>query len=94
MRLEQKISEKLTSLNIMPNLQGFDYLKTAILLCYENKSYIHGITKTLYPELAKIYNSTPSKIERSIRHAISKFEHPITNSAFIALIAEQLRYEV
>lgn len=60
----------LRDLGIPANLLGYEYLKSAIRLCLEDRTYINFITKRLYPEVAKQYDTTPNRAERAIRHAI------------------------
>ena len=67
----KEITERmLRRLGVPTHLSGYEYLIQAISMVYENPQYIRGVTKVVYPEIAKIYNSTPSKVERAIRHAI------------------------
>ena len=65
------ITSTLLSLGITPNLKGFDSIKQGISLIIADKSKYHQITKSLYPDIAKITGSTPGRVERSIRYAIS-----------------------
>ncbi len=60
----------LQKIGIPSNLNGYSYLKSAITLAIEDKSMLSGITKILYPNIAKICNTTSVRVERSIRHAI------------------------
>lgn len=60
----------LKELCVNPSLLGFNYLKDAIELCLDNKETLNSITKVLYPTIAEKYNTTPSRVERAIRHAI------------------------
>lgn len=60
----------LKELCVNPSLLGFNYLKDAIELCLNNKETLNSITKVLYPTIAEKYNTTPSRVERAIRHAI------------------------
>ena len=55
---------------IPANVKGWHYIMEAIKLCYEDDGYIEQITKRLYPTIAKKYGTTPSRVERAIRHAI------------------------
>lgn len=64
------IEKFLKELCVNPSLLGFNYLKDAIELCLENKEMLNSITKSLYPTVAKKNNTTPSRVERAIRHAI------------------------
>lgn len=68
--IEKEIFNLFKEIGILPNLSGYEYLKTAVKLVCEDKEMKIGITKKLYPEVAKIHNSTPSRVERGIRHAI------------------------
>ena len=55
----------------MPShIKGYQYIRDAIIMIYNNSSYIGGITKQLYPDIAKKFDTTPSRVERAIRHAI------------------------
>ena len=55
---------------IPANLRGYQYLRTAILMVADDAALIHFMTKKLYPQVAKAFETTPSCVERSIRHAI------------------------
>ncbi len=68
--VEQTCTKTLLEVGIPINLQGFRFLRTAILCVVEDSDLIGAITKKLYPVVAKIYNVTPTVIERSIRHSI------------------------
>ena len=88
--LEKRISKYLISKGIKPHLQGFEYLKTAIKMVYEDKTIINNI-KSLYVDGAKIHNTTPQRFERSLRHA--RPDKTVCNSEYIANVVEKLRYE-
>lgn len=66
----QVISNMLLEMAVPANLLGYDYILKAIELCSEDRSYIRDITKKLYPEIAKCFNTTSSRVERAIRHAV------------------------
>ena len=66
------ISAILLDIGINPRLAGFDYLKTAIKLVYDDRTYLRNATKKLYPEIASIHGKTKSSVERAIRHAIER----------------------
>lgn len=76
--LLNQISEKeninveniLKELCVSPSLLGFNYLKDAIELCLDKPETLCSITKVLYPSLAKKYETTSTRVERAIRHAI------------------------
>ena len=52
------------------HIKGYHYLREAILYSIDNMEAINAVTKILYPEVAKRYNTTPSRVERAVRHAI------------------------
>ena len=60
----------LHELGIPSHIKGYQYIREAVNIIFENPSVIGGITKELYPELAKKFNTTTSRVERAIRHAI------------------------
>lgn len=68
--IQRIIVEALHAVGMPPQLLGYEYLRSAILAALKESSALHGITTYLYPLLAEGHNSTPQKIERSIRHAI------------------------
>ena len=68
--LESRIVEVLRDLGVPTNLKGYDYLRSAIAMCVEDKTILESIIGRLYPEMAKRYHTTPSRVERAIRHAI------------------------
>ena len=68
--LECRIVEVLKDLGVPTHLRGYDYLRSAIAMCVEDKTILESITGRLYTELAKRYDTTPSRVERAIRHAI------------------------
>lgn len=68
--LQVSITKTLHELGVPSHIKGYQYIREGIYLIYNNPSIIGGITKELYPEIAKRYNSTTSRVERAIRHAI------------------------
>lgn len=68
--IEVEITEILHEIGIPAHLKGYQYLREAIMMTYEDIEVLFGITKRVYPEIAKKYQTTPSRAERSIRHAI------------------------
>lgn len=68
--IEEKTTISLLIACIPPNTLGYTYLKDSIFLVINNFESINFITKELYPIIAKKHNTTISKIERNIRHAI------------------------
>lgn len=70
LELESEITELLHEIGIPAHIKGYMYLRTAILETYLNVDFLGQITKVLYPEIAKKYTTTASRVERAIRHAI------------------------
>lgn len=64
------ISDIMHQIGIPAHIKGYQYLRTAIILSVENPELIHAVTKQLYPNIAKSYKTTSSRVERAIRHAI------------------------
>lgn len=67
---EKAIAERLKMAGIPASLSGYEYLKVAISKVLENPALIHSMTAELYPISAKECNTTSSRLERAIRHAI------------------------
>ncbi len=73
--LEQKVTHLLKLLCVPANLQGYHYIRYAIIYSLENGKKINRVTKEVYPEIAHEFKTTPARVERAIRHAIeSSFE--------------------
>lgn len=68
--LQITISKILHELGIPSHIKGYQYIRDAISMVYNNEGLIGGITKELYPELSKKYNASVTRVERAIRHAI------------------------
>ena len=60
----------LHDLGMPSNIKGYQYVREAISMVYTNPDIVGGITKELYPELASKFDTTVSRVERAIRHAI------------------------
>lgn len=69
-KLENEISMILKKVGIPVHIKGYMYLRTAILLVYYDIEYLGQITRKLYPDIARQYSTTASRVEKSIRHAI------------------------
>lgn len=67
---QQRISKLLHDLGMPSHIKGYQYIRDAIELMYNNPKYLGGITKELYPFIADKYDTTASRVERAIRHAI------------------------
>lgn len=70
LQLESEITSVLHEIGIPAHIKGYMYLRTAILETYLNVDFLGQITKVLYPEIARKYSTTSSRVERAIRHAI------------------------
>jgi two-component system response regulator (stage 0 sporulation protein A) len=68
--LQISITKILHELGMPSHIKGYQYIREGITLIYKNPDMIGGITKELYPEIAKRFNTTVSRVERAIRHAI------------------------
>ena len=68
--LEKVYSDYLGKLGFRAHLKGYRYTRRACIMIHDDPSYLNGITKRLYPELAREFNTTPSRVERAIRHSI------------------------
>lgn len=69
-KLQINITNVLHQLGIPSHIKGYQYIREAISLVYQDCGLIGGITKQLYPEIAKRYETSTSRVERAIRHAI------------------------
>ena len=70
MDIEGVVTEIIHQIGIPAHIKGYHYLREAILMSIDNSEYLHAITKQLYPSVAKRFNTTPSRVERAIRHSI------------------------
>ncbi len=68
--LEVRVTNIIHDVGVPAHIKGYQYIREAILLSVQNEEIINAVTKTLYPTLAKKFNTTPSRVERAIRHAI------------------------
>lgn len=68
--MEQMVTDTIHEIGIPAHIKGYQYLRHAIMMVIENLDIVNSITKELYPTVAKDFNTTPSRVERAIRHAI------------------------
>ena len=68
--IEVVISDIMRQIGVPAHIKGYQYLRTAIKLSVEDSDMLGSVTKLLYPTVAKIFNTTSSRVERAIRHAI------------------------
>ncbi|HEY8424243.1 MAG TPA: sporulation initiation factor Spo0A C-terminal domain-containing protein, partial [Clostridia bacterium] len=67
---DEKITNIFISVGIPAHIKGYHFLREAIKMTIENPEIINSITKKLYPSIAKKFDTSSSKVERAIRHAI------------------------
>lgn len=68
--LEKDVTDMIHELGVPAHIKGYQYLREAIMMSVEDPAMISSITKILYPTIAKRFQTTPSRVERAIRHAI------------------------
>ena len=68
--LEAVVTDIIHEIGVPAHIKGYQYLREAIILTIRDMDMINAVTKVLYPEVAKRFNTTPSRVERAIRHAI------------------------
>ncbi len=69
--IEPVVTEIIQRIGIPANIKGYRYLRNAVMLALEDMTILDSITKELYPEVAKNNGTTPTRVERAIRHAIT-----------------------
>ena len=68
--LEKDVTDMIHEIGVPAHIKGYQYLREAIMMSVEYVEMLGSITKVLYPTIAKKYQTTPSRVERAIRHAI------------------------
>ena len=68
--LESMVTDIIHEIGVPAHIKGYQYLREAIILTINDMEIINAVTKVLYPEVARKFNTTPSRVERAIRHAI------------------------
>lgn len=68
--MDEKITNIFITVGIPAHIKGYQFLREAIKMAIDNPEIINSITKRLYPEVAEKFDTSPSKVERAIRHAI------------------------
>lgn len=68
--LEQDVTNMIHDIGVPAHIKGYQYLREAIMMSVKEPEMISSITKVLYPTIAKRFQTTPSRVERAIRHAI------------------------
>ena len=68
--LKNMVTSVIHEIGVPAHIKGYQYLREAIMITVEDMDVINAVTKVLYPAVAKRFNTTPSRVERAIRHAI------------------------
>ena len=68
--LETQVTQIIHQIGVPAHIKGYQYLREAIMMCVEDVDMLSSITKVLYPTIADKFQTTPSRVERAIRHAI------------------------
>jgi len=68
--LKNRVTAIIHEIGVPAHIKGYQYLREAIIITVENMDVINAVTKVLYPEVAQRFGTTPSRVERAIRHAI------------------------
>ncbi len=68
--IEAQVTKIIHQIGVPAHIKGYQYLRTAILMTIDDTDIINSVTKILYPTVAKKYQTTTSRVERAIRHAI------------------------
>ena len=68
--LKNSVTAIIHEIGVPAHIKGYQYLREAIIITVEDMDVINAVTKVLYPEVAKRFGTTPSRVERAIRHAI------------------------
>lgn len=68
--MEAQVTKIIHQIGVPAHIKGYQYLRTAILMTIQDSDIINSVTKVLYPSVAKKYQTTTSRVERAIRHAI------------------------
>ena len=68
--IETQVTKVIHQIGVPAHIKGYQYLRTAIMMTIDDNEIINSVTKILYPSVAKKYQTTSSRVERAIRHAI------------------------
>lgn len=68
--LETDVTDMIHEIGVPAHIKGYQYLREAIMMSVRDMEMLNSITKLLYPSIAGKYQTTPSRVERAIRHAI------------------------
>ena len=68
--LKDSVTAMIHEIGVPAHIKGYQYVREAIMIAVEDMDVINAVTKVLYPEVARRFGTTPSRVERAIRHAI------------------------
>ena len=84
--LEAVVTDVIHEIGVPAHIKGYQYSRASIKLCIEDEEMLSAVTKLLYPTVAKQFKTTPSRVERAIRHAVevawSRGDVEVLNSYF------------
>lgn len=92
--LETQVTDIIHEIGVPAHIKGYQYLRTAIVMCVEDMEMLSSITKLLYPTIAKKYKTTSSRvdtIDSMFGYTVNYGKGKPTNSEFIALITDKIR---
>lgn len=69
-KLEREVTAVIHEVGVPAHIKGYQYVREAIVIAVQDMDVINAVTKVLYPEVARRYATTPSRVERAVRHAI------------------------
>ena len=69
-QMKNLVTAVIHEIGVPAHIKGYQYLREAILIAVDDMDVINAVTKALYPAVAKKYGTTPSRVERAVRHAI------------------------
>lgn len=68
--VRKEIIQSLKEISLPPHLKGYPYIKSGLEICLSQPDILESVTKEFYPQIASIHHTTPSRVERAIRHSI------------------------
>lgn len=69
-KLRKTVTSVIYKIGIPANVKGYHYLRAAIMMVVQNPDAMNSVTKVIYPKIAEFFGTTPSRVERAIRHVI------------------------
>lgn len=85
--VQEEIAHSLRKINFPAHVKGYAYAKTALEIVLNKPESIGAITKEVYPEVARIHHTTPSRVERALRHGIELIYNRNTSDDLNELLA-------